>query len=109
MAAACPASTLATDVRLAGGGPEAALGTALHHLMAFAVRGTFLEAYDVARAYGVDVDELEFLARRAWEVWEKLRDFFPNPQTEVYMQWEQDGVLLTGHADLLSVVEIESR
>ena len=110
----CPQSHRQDGLRVGSNGDPARTGTAGHSLASAAVlsgeRPDFGQIHEVATTNDVaDVDELAMLIALWWECWGSLAVDFPDPATEVGMEAELDGVLLTGHADLLSVVDGEPR
>ena len=104
----CPASSVPPAVRIETAGVEARLGTAVHEGLAAHVAGRPWDAHRAALQHGVDVEELLALVFAGQDCWEKVRELFPDPKTEAYMEWAdpQSGLLLTGHADVMSVVEV---
>lgn len=112
---ACTASTVEVDPMLGGGANDAAdLGTAVHAALAIAISkpGEFRRtaevcdlAADAARAHGVDSDEARQMAAWAWNAWLSVRQHFPVPETEAYLSFEDRGLIMTGHADVLSTME----
>lgn len=115
----CTASTVEVGPVLGGGSNDAAdLGTAVHEALAIAIAkpNEFRRTADVcdlaaqsARAHGVDVDDARQMAAWGWKAWESVRSHFPDPQPEVEMRFEEHGLVLTGHADVLSTLPDEVR
>jgi hypothetical protein len=102
----CPPSQDQTGLRVSGDDQPAAMGRALHHLILTAIgHGQHLEVSDVAAMYLVDSEELERLAAQTWRAWEQVKEYFPNPAVEEYMEWVdvENNVTLAGHGDAISV------
>jgi len=110
LASACPASQLADGVRVDSADASAALGSAVHQVLAGSIQapGNWPVAEAAAR-WGADVEEVGQLAGLGRRCWDQLRDFFPAPEVESELRQVIDGVLLTGHIDLHSVVGDELR
>ena len=104
----CPPAAQPPEVRIDTAGPEARLGSAVHEPLAswISLGRTEVDVEQLEAAalkWGVNADEVATLAGMAWGMWQReLKQWFPNPQTEV----EMVGDILTGHADVLAVVEV---
>lgn len=105
----CPASATEPDIRYHDDTPEARLGSAFHEVIAGWIdAGSPLPA-DVefmALRWDVAPGDLGPLCWGGWKLWGQVSNLYPDPQLEVEMQAELPGpppVLLTGHADVLSV------
>ena len=116
LVSACAASTLVVDgePRLDSGGESVApanLGTATHLCLTEHIKGNRLDWSDVANNYGVDSDELAKLARWGLDCWGELRQWYPQPDVEVPLEFtdESNGIRLTGHVDVLSVTPEQIR
>ncbi len=100
----CPAAARPIAPRVEAAGEAADLGTAVHAWLASRISGAVAaEAEFLARHYGVDLPELERLCWGAWRAWEEVRQWFPDPMTEVELI-EPTG-WLTGHVDVLSLTD----
>ncbi len=96
---ACPPSAQAPEVAIGGNTLDRAdLGTAFHECFAEAIHGREPDLDGLAARYTVDSDELSMLLGQARRVWTEIRDFFPDPETEVSMA----SGILTGTADLVA-------
>jgi hypothetical protein len=56
-----------------------------------------------------DAEELGILCWMGWKCWLEIRHHFPQPALEVARETTRDGVTLTGHADIESVVGTQGR
>jgi hypothetical protein len=87
----------------------ARLGTAAHVALRPRAEGggvAWDALADMADAHEVDGDELRMLCAMATKLWPQLAPSFPGAQTEVEMRaGVGDSLTLTGHADLLSMVD----
>jgi hypothetical protein len=81
------------------------LGTAVHELLADHVRGRplSLRPVEVAQRYRVAEGDVVRLFDRAVALWQTRVDMYPNVQTEVPLTYSDDGVEMSGTADLLSI------
>lgn len=110
LASACPASQLADGVRVDSADESAALGSAVHQVLAEWIRDRGERPIEeVAEYWGADQDEVAQLASLGRLCWRQLRDHFPAPAVEAELQQAINGVLLTGHIDLHSIVGDELR
>jgi Protein of unknown function (DUF2800) len=110
MALRCPASTMPPEIRVEGDRAAADLGTAAHDIALRRIQGEYVEVADVAASLRVDPDDLATIVGLAHKCWLAIRDYFPSPQCEVSMCLiSPSGLELTGHADLISVVDGEAR
>jgi hypothetical protein len=108
LARACPPSQQPSEIRVAGDDYPAAMGTALHHLTLTGIgHGQHLEVSDVAEMFGVDPEELDRLAAQTWRAWEQVKQHFPEPKIEEFVEFydEPSALRLTGHIDLVSILE----
>lgn len=103
-----PAAVRNGEPLIASNGSEARLGTAVHAWLSDRIRnGIDVDPAEMARHLYPDVDaeECAKLCWQGWKCWQQIQQHFPKPETEVYMEHEQDGLCLTGHADVMSVIE----
>lgn len=100
---------MAPDLAIDTGSEAADLGAAVHFVFLEGVDGRHVEIEDAAQRFNVDQEELERLCSWAWRQWESIRANFPGPHVEEYMELGKDGLWLTGHADLLSIVDDQVR
>src|SRR5580698_5252470 len=110
----CPASIVPPAVKVNTIPDEAArLGTACHEVLQKWVRdGQPYESIIPAAATALgleDPGELSILAYTGWKCWLEIRHHFPEPAMEVARETTRDGVTLTGHADIESVVGTQGR
>jgi hypothetical protein len=112
--ARCPASALAPEIPLVGGGPEADLGSAAHEGIAAAVNVGYVDAglcESLACKWGVDLPDLSWLVWEGYKIWQRIAHEYPEPDTEKELEWVSTvggrAVKLTGHADLVSLAEDE--
>lgn len=87
-------------------------GTAAHELLAGLARTGDIDwaaVADIAKRHGADPDEVRMLAAMGRKLWEQVKDSFPSALTEVPLHAQIGDVLLTGHADLISIVELTGR
>lgn len=117
----CPASYEApTGPRLSGPDDAARTGTALHAIMVPIVLGNpELDAHEIAEQYHVDADEVSMLRACARQLWDRVRDAFPEPSCELEISenlferhWANgtgDFLDLVGHVDVISCVDNEVR
>jgi hypothetical protein len=122
----CGASTVAPQVRVVTSGEEAALGTAVHHVIRWAIEKSWNEAEieeqadAVANTLDVDLTQLLILSRMAMGFWRQLAEHFPEPVFEYQFPavfWSrpdhnidnQPEITLTGQADLVSLVDKQIR
>jgi hypothetical protein len=78
-------------------GPEARLGTAVDRALGAMVLGEPVDLDEIARAHGVDRDQLGVAYHGGCQVWEKIKHWFPNPQVQVRVE----GDTTRGTADLV--------
>ena len=100
-AIACPASTVAPEVRFDRQSPEAALGTAVHEALALYDAADPLTT--LASAHDVDAAELVQLVEKARSMWAGVSDYFPHPLREHGLAYDAGDVMLTGTADVFDV------
>lgn len=104
---ACPASVLGnSNVRIGGSGPEAAMGKAVHQMMADLIQDGKYDIAAVCSDHGVaDTELASELAQAGEKSWREVSKYFPAPMTErsvsakLNEEWE-----LTGTIDVLSPV-----
>lgn len=81
-----------------------ALGQALHYMNAISIgQGQHVEVADAAAMFRAEPEELEALVKITWQCWEEIRQWFIEPQAEVYLEKVLGRVGLSGHIDLLSL------
>jgi hypothetical protein len=85
------------------------LGTAVHDAMRSIVQGIPVDVRLVALRHAVDEKELGPLVAYGRKAWAELASSFPRPKTEVDVELDRLVYHLTGHVDLLSVVEGAAR
>ncbi len=103
---ACPPSHREGELEIREDTEIARTGSALHHAMEIWVsEGKALDAVDLAKEFNVsDADEIAMLFKFGLQLWDELKDYFPEPKTEVGFEAQlADDVILTGHMDLVSV------
>ena len=111
---ACSASLVDDgSPRLARDNELAKLGTAAHLVVTDRIAGRYNDADidEIAARFMVDPGELGMLVGRAWSIWNlEMKAFFAAPQVEEYLSFSDDdaGLLLTGHADIISTMALES-
>ena len=115
---ACPASMRAPEIDIHASGPEAALGTAVHEVLADLVKERLEALPDLspyAKKHGVDEDELRFLAWRGQCLW---REFGPRIDPESVLTEQKlsaidtaknedgdgDEIELVGHLDVCGLL-----
>lgn len=77
-------------------------GTAAHKAFEAIIQGKDVDVDTLVGAYNVDREELTYLIRSFRSKWDEVSEYFPDPQTEVEMQLELEGVTITGHSDVIS-------
>ncbi len=82
-------------------GPEARLGTAVHKWLAQNLRHEAWAPEDAGNG-NPDFPMLCHLGVRCWQA---VKGYFPGALTEQFLEWSDGDIHLTGHADVLSVVE----
>ena len=102
---ACPGSIRPEpgEVLIEHANEYAALGSAVHEVLAGMVLASNGEGPDtraVAMKYGSDPDELARLVGYGLHAWRSLEQYYPEPETEIDMEYPGEGFLLTGHIDL---------
>jgi hypothetical protein len=108
LAFACPGSIRHAEgeVLIEIANEAAPLGSAVHEVLAEAIRKPSAEHLDVrpvALKHGVDADDLERLTAYGLHAWRALQQFYPDPVMEQPLVYETPAFRLTGHPDLLSV------
>lgn len=81
-------------------------GTEVHALTeAYAKTGNFDLSRLKAKLSPEDYDRAGKLMRNFTEVYDEIKRYMPNPDTEVYLEADAGRVVLTGHLDLLQINE----
>jgi hypothetical protein len=107
LAVTCPSALEPGAIRIESPNDHADLGTAVHWLLSESIVSPPSDEDLITTAamrFSVDKDELSRLFWWAWHQWREIRQWFPHPSTEQYMEYESSGVKLTGHVDVMSVV-----
>ncbi len=100
------AASLDHDIQVGGDTPESTLGRAVHEWIGKHILGMESDQDHVASAYvGLDLDEYGYLCMAGRMAWQTLREYFPEPVIEANLSPSWGDNQLTGHADVLSVVE----
>jgi hypothetical protein len=101
----CQASAIPPTVEIGWKNEMADLGTVGHFSIAGFITGKPVLLAELAAQYGVDVDDAKRVFSGLAAAWDKVKDWFPDPQVEVPMSWTDDfhGITLTGTTDLLSL------
>jgi len=108
---ACGPSAIAPEVKVDTSGPEAAMGRAVHELLATVVKDELdapPEFGDVLQRHGLsddDADELRMLAWSGVNIWKKLRESFEIVAVEGEFVGSVAGLELTGSADVIGCTE----
>lgn len=108
----CPASAQSWETTINTDSEESRQGSAAHWITLERIVGREHTIAEACQKFNVDdADELEVLCGMGWAAWRKVADHFPDPQIEVEFQGtdQNETVLLTGHIDLLSVVDGQVR
>jgi hypothetical protein len=110
LAFACPGSIRPAEgeILIEHANEYAALGSAVHEVLAGMVLASNGDGPDVratAMKYGVDSDELARLVGYGLHAWRALAQYYPEPETEVDMEYPGETFLLSGHLDLASAGE----
>lgn len=101
------AGSLRGKIRVDQSHPTATLGSATHVMLASLVRDGVLpwsKIDRVAKDYNCDARELRFLSARGQRLWDEVVVSFPEAAVEVELRHVADRLLLTGHADIISIV-----
>jgi hypothetical protein len=106
---ACPASQTPPAVRVESDDAAARLGTATHEGMALMATGFPADAEALAAEHNVEADELRMLLGMGRRVLDVVGPHFPTPDVEWECSFGDADLTLTGHPDLLSVVDDEVR
>ena len=103
--ARCAAAAVPPALKVEGDDGAARLGTAVHAWLADRIRsGIHVDPAELPKAYpGLDADECAALAWSAWKCWEAVAHYFPTPQTERELRYEDGLGTITGHPDVLSI------
>lgn len=102
---ACAASALDNGLRVDETNSAAALGTAVHEVLAGLARNgiDWATVSSTARRYGIDETELRVLANLGSQMWAELAPSFPQPFPELALSAHLGAeVYLDGHIDLVS-------
>lgn len=105
LAFACPGSIRPEpgEILIDHANEYAALGSAVHEVLAgmvMASNGDGPDTRAVAMKYGADPDELARLVGYGLHAWRALAQYYPDPETEIDMEYSGEGFLLAGHIDL---------
>lgn len=107
LAFACPASLLPVNVHVREENDGASVGTAAHEALAHLAEGRGIPWDDLpamAERHGVDLGELRMLCAMGIKLWSAVSDKFSGAViTELELRAELPGVMLTGHADVISL------
>ena len=107
----CAQAQHAPEVRIVGNKDAADLGSAVHmplaNLVETGLPATQAELSAACDKWQVELPELEKLYRMGAALWRQVQQYFPAPQAEVEMAHEADGVILTGHADVIAIVGVD--
>lgn len=101
LAVACPPSLQEPHLSIAGDDSGARAGNCVHSIVPALCRGEPVDAAVAAAYWGVPVDEARLLTALAAQAWQKVDEFFPEPQFEVAF----DDYEFSGHIDILSIVD----
>ncbi len=99
------APALEGDLRVDERNEAADLGSATHEAMEAIVSGMRPDLDAIAKRWSCNRDELGRLAYFGAKAWEQLSASFPDPATEVTVSASLGDLELTGHIDLLSLVD----
>jgi hypothetical protein len=109
LAFACAASLRPEGVRINPSNDAALAGTAAHEcLQPLAERGIveWDSVEEIARRHGADPEEVRMLTALGFKLWPEVSKSFYGALSEVPLQLEvAEGVVLTGHVDLLTVTD----
>ncbi|NIU03751.1 MAG: DUF2800 domain-containing protein [Gammaproteobacteria bacterium] len=94
---ACPSSEAPCEHPVDTPSDAADVGTAVHECAAAMVMGRDYDATEIARAHGVDPEEVSILTACARQAWEEVERFFPSPQVELALAAPG----LRGHVDVI--------
>jgi hypothetical protein len=106
---ACAPSQAPVDMLVETANAAATLGTAVHDGCTSIVAGLPVDVQLLALRHGVDERELAILLHFARQAWTELAPSFPDARTEVGVEYEHDAFTLTGHIDVLSVLDGHAR
>lgn len=98
----CAHSQDDSEILIDGANGAADLGTAAHDAMRSVVAGLPVDLSLLSLRHGVEESDLGPLVWYGRKAWEELRASFPNPETEVEVQYGDTGLHLVGHVDLVS-------
>lgn len=104
---ACPGSARRGRLLIDERSEPADVGSAVHEALRPLAEGsgvTWNEIDHIAERWGVEPKEVRILVAMAVKLWDRVKDSFADAITEIGLSTTiTDGLLLTGHADLLSV------
>jgi hypothetical protein len=103
LAVLCTPSILG-EISIGGDRGAADMGTAVHDPLADYISGGSPDIARFSIKHQVDLDELGKLYAFARASWDKLKQWFPNAETEVQLQHTDGDIYLTGHADVMCLV-----
>lgn len=96
----CAAAATPPHTVIRSNNEAARTGTAGHEAMAQVVQGISPYWQRIADRHQVDLDEVRILTAMARQMWEDLKEFFPNPMVETELI--ADDMWLSGHPDVRS-------
>ena len=103
---ACPASATPPAVRIDSSDDAALMGNAIHELLSAHIDGREKDLGEVAKRWGVDLEELARLFSIAKSLWGRVKSHFPNAITEhAFEPATIGGIALTGHGDVISIAD----
>lgn len=118
LAALCAASQLKDEFAVDTGGEAADLGSADHWVITRRIAGKHADVLEAAAKFQVDEHELGKLVAWTWNSWNRdkdaaghtMSDYFPWPECEKEFKVEdvRAGLELTGHVDVISLIESEA-
>lgn len=102
----CASAAQPPRVKIELGDPAVpAMGSAVHDVLAPYITGRPFDFADIASKWQVEQWELDKVGALACRRWDKVKQYFPNPKVEVALSFADDELTLTGHADLVSLVD----
>lgn len=106
LAMKCPPSILPAKYQLNADDDPARLGTAVHEWLSMKLQGqggVSDEVFELlAVKYTLPMDEIRILSLRAWELWQTVSKYFPQPQVELEVNSAALHPLIQkGHIDVL--------
>lgn len=103
----CAHSQDEADLLIESAGVAADLGTAAHDALRSVVANNPPDLRLISLRHGVEEKELAPLVWFGRNAWQELRASFPGPETEVKVSYDGDSLRLTGHIDLISIVDVQ--